>query len=109
MLRKQKRKGGINKMKFNEAVKLVVFGIVVIGILMALLGFNGSQIDKFLGWIIALGINFILSAYVGEAIENFGLGWLKGISFTVGEEDGFNFSISLFVILVFVIKFLVFK
>lgn len=91
-------------MKFKTAVQIFVGAIVVIGVLMAVLGFNGNQIDNVIQWLIPLGLNFILSSLVGTIIEAYGGDFLKKITLTIPIWK-LNFSISLFAILTIVIKF----
>jgi hypothetical protein len=90
-------------MKFKIAVQIFVGGIIVIAILMAVLGFNGAQIDKVVQWFIPLGLNFIMSSFVGTIIEAYGGDVLKKIVLNIPIWK-FNFSISLFAILTIAIK-----
>ncbi|MFH1290849.1 MAG: hypothetical protein ABIH92_05605 [Nanoarchaeota archaeon] len=91
-------------MDFKKAVQIFVGGIIIIGVLMAVLGFNGEQIDLVIQWFIPLGLNFIFSSLVGTIIEAYGGEGLKKISLTIPIWR-FSFSISLFVILTAIIKF----
>jgi len=84
-------------------VQIFVGGIIVIGVLMAILGFNGNQIDYVIQWLIPLGINFILSSLVGTLIDAYGGRFLRNVTLTVPIWK-FKFSISIFAILTFVIK-----
>jgi hypothetical protein len=90
-------------MDFKTSIKLLVFGIFFIGLLMAILGFSGKQIDNVIQWFIPLCINFIISSFIGTIIEAYSGDSFKKISLTVPIWK-FNFSISLFAILVVVIK-----
>lgn len=90
-------------MKFKTAVQIFVGGIVVIAILMAVLGFNGDQIDNVIEWLIPLGLNLIFSSLIGTIIEAYGGDILKNITLTI-KIWKFSFSITIFAILVFVIK-----
>lgn len=71
---------------------------------MAVLGFNGSQIDKVIQWFIPLGVNLVLSSFIGTIIEAYGGKRLKEITLTK-KIWKFNFSITIFGILTLIIKF----
>jgi hypothetical protein len=90
-------------MKFKTAVQIFVGGIVILAIVMALVGFEGGQIDNVINWLIPIGISFMLSAFVGEWLEVLTGDFFKEIylSFPVWK---FRVNIPLFVILVFLIK-----
>jgi hypothetical protein len=95
-------------MKFEQAVNLFVGTIIFLGIIMALLGFNGVSIDKTINWLIPLGISFISSALIGELVEKYSGDFFKKITLTYNIFD-YEFSITAFPILVFIIKFWLFK
>ena len=91
------------KMKFKLAVKIFVGLIFVLAIVLASMGYTGSQIDRVLNWLIPIGISFVLSAFVGEILEKFTGEFFKKIylSFPLWK---FRVNIPLFLILVFLIK-----
>ena len=99
-------------MKFKEVTIFLVLTIFGVAVFMALIGFNGPQIDKLINWIIPIGVSFMLSALVGEILEKFTGDFFNNIylSFPLNIKDfDFTVNIPLFVILVFVIKFLLFN
>lgn len=95
-------------MKFEQAVNLFVGTIIILGVSMAILGFSGVTIDKTINWLIPIGVSFILSAFIGEWIEKYTEDFFKKITLTFNILD-YEFSITAFSILVFVIKFWLFR
>ena len=85
------------------SIQLFVGGIMILVIIMAIIGFDGSSIDRAIQWVIPLGLSFILSSFVGTIIESFGGGVLKTITLTI-PIGKFGISISIFAVAVFLIK-----
>ena len=89
---------------FKRAIQIFVGGIIIIGVVMAVLGFNGNQIDGVIQWFIPLSLNFVFSSLIGTIIEAYGGEGLKKITLTIPIWK-FNISISVFAVLVLIIKF----
>ena len=99
-------------MKFKDVVKLFVGTIIILGILMIILGFNGQDIDKASNWLIPIGLSFLSSAYIGDWIEGRSGGFFKKIylSFPIPMKNRkFRVNIPISIILFFLIKIIIFK
>lgn len=86
------------KMKFKDAVKLFVGVIIILGVTLAILGFNGQQIDKAIKFIIPFGTSFLISSYFGEWLESLTGNFFKKyyLSIPIGN---FRLNVPLFIII----------
>jgi hypothetical protein len=92
----------MKKAQINPEIALKIFVWIVI--IMAVLGFSSGAINKITEWFIPIFISLILSLVAGQIIEAFGGGFLKAITINVPIWK-FNFPLSLFTLLVLVIKY----
>jgi len=91
----------MKKAQITPEIALKIFVYVVI--IMALLGFSGSAINRVSEWFVPIFISLILSIVAGQLIEAFGGGFLRTITINVPIWK-FKFPVTLFAILVFIIK-----
>ncbi|HLD10662.1 MAG TPA: hypothetical protein VJB89_01150 [Candidatus Nanoarchaeia archaeon] len=95
-------------MKPEEILKILIGAIIIIAIVGAFFGMSQIKTDKIINWIIPVGISFFISAFIGQIIEYMGLGFLKRISINV-PIGWFKFPISIFLILILIIKYWILK
>ncbi len=93
------------KDKNNIKNALVIFVLVLAGL--ALFGFSARQIDIIAQWGISIIIGMILGVLSGQIVETFTGDILKKISLSF-EIRGIDFSITLFVIVAFLVKLIIF-
>lgn len=95
-------------MKFKRVAQIFVGVIIIVSLLMAVTGFSGKSIDLVINWLLPVGVSFIISALLGEWLEELTGDFFKDkyLSIILWE---FRLNIPLFVVLVIVIKFLLFR
>jgi len=90
-------------MKFAEAIQLLVGVILLIFLVGIIFGWSPNTSDRIITWVIPAGISFALTAFSGELIENFTGEAFKRILITV-PLGKYEFSLSLFTLLTFILK-----
>ncbi|MDP3026701.1 MAG: hypothetical protein Q8N63_03260 [Nanoarchaeota archaeon] len=91
----------------KDKIGLYITIFIGIMIVLAVLGFSASTIDKVGSLLVPILISLILSAIIGMMIESLGGSFLKAIVIPI-EIYGIRFSISAFVIAVILLKLWIF-
>ncbi|HLB69630.1 MAG: hypothetical protein OIN88_08670 [Candidatus Methanoperedens sp.] len=91
-----------------EKFKVVIWIIVAVAILGALFGLSQNVVSMITEWLISVGIGIILSGISGEIVETFSGNFFKKI-FIIIPIGQFNFSLSLFPIITFIVKMWLFN
>ncbi len=90
-------------------LKLFLQISVMIFVVLAVLGFSGNTIDKIAHFLYAVVlVSIILSGIIGSVIEKFGGDFLKKYSYNF-KVYGVNFSVTVFALLVMIIKFFIIR
>jgi len=95
-------------MDWREKVKAILGVVILIAVAGTLFGWPDKIIQVVSEWSMTLVIAVIISGISGELVERFTGDTLKTITLTV-EIAGTNFSISLFLITTWVVRFLLFS
>ena len=91
----------LRKQKIENYLKIFVWGAVILAVL-------GFSLDLYTKWGITILISLILSVVAGEIISSFGGDFLKKITIPI-KIYKFKFSVTLFFISVFLVKFFILK
>lgn len=93
--------------KDEEKLKLILYVIIVVVVVGALLGISAETIEKIVELLVSIFIGVLLSMVAGSLVKAFTGNTLKMILIPINIK-GFKFSISVFVIVTFIVKVLLF-
>ncbi len=95
-------------MDTKEKFGVVIVLIIAVGILDSIFKMPQNSVSRMVELLISIGVGLILSAISGQIVEAFSGDSLKEI-FVIVPIGPFNFSLSLFVIVTFIVKIWIFK
>jgi len=95
-------------MRDEDKLQLIIYVILVVAIVGSFLGLSSNTTNMIIQWLLSIFVGILTSMVVGRIVEAFTGNWLKMIFITIPITDNFSISISVFVITVFVVKFLLF-
>lgn len=95
-------------MDTKEKFGVVIVLIFAVGILESIFELPQNLVSTLVEFLISIGVGIILAAISGQIVEAFSGDFLKEI-FVIVPIGPFNFSLSLFVLLTFIVKILIFK
>jgi len=93
--------------KDEEKLNLIISIIIIVVVVGALLGISAEAIEKIVELLVSVFIGIMLSMVAGSLVEAFTGNILKTILIPI-KIKGFKFSISVFVIVTFIVKVLLF-
>lgn len=93
--------------KDEEKLRLILYLIIVVVIVTTFLGISTEIIETIVELLVSIFIGVLLSMVAGSLVEAFTGNLLKTILIPINIK-GFKFSISVFVIVTFIVKVLLF-
>ena len=97
----------MTRKKDEEKLSLIISIIIIVVVAGALLGISAETIEKIVELLVSVFIGILLSMVAGSLVQAFTGNILKKILLPINIK-GFKFSISVFVIVTFIVKVLLF-
>jgi len=91
-----------------DRVQLILVLVIIVTVVGAYLGISQRMVDQVVLWLVSLLIGAVMSFLAGSLVEAATGDWLKRVSIQ-WEIAGRPVSVSLFVIVTLLVRFLLFK